>query len=113
MAMTTTAAAPMSGAGDSDRPRTIVRTVAKADRTFRTVCASAAMLSLVIIGSTALFLTWNAAPVLGKVGIWSFLSQSVWSPGVDIARLEYNAHDIFLEEREPCFWLAIKASGTG
>jgi sulfonate transport system substrate-binding protein len=36
----------------------------------------------------------DAAPALasGKVDAWS-----MWSPGVDIARLQYSAHDIFLE----------------
>lgn len=39
----------------------------------------------------------DAAPALaaGKVDAWS-----MWSPGVDIARLEYKAHDVFLEERD-------------
>lgn len=39
----------------------------------------------------------DAAPALasGKVDAWS-----MWSPGVDIARLEYKAHDIFQEERD-------------
>ncbi|MCP1967048.1 NrtA/SsuA/CpmA family ABC transporter substrate-binding protein [Bradyrhizobium elkanii] len=39
----------------------------------------------------------DAAPALAsaKVDAWS-----MWSPGVDIARLEYKAHDIFLEGRD-------------
>ncbi|MFD1330594.1 NrtA/SsuA/CpmA family ABC transporter substrate-binding protein [Methylopila musalis] len=39
----------------------------------------------------------DAAPALasGKVDAWS-----MWSPGVDIARHEYKAHDVFLEERD-------------
>src|SRR2546421_575845 len=39
----------------------------------------------------------DAAPALasGKIDAWS-----MWSPGVDIARLEYKAHDIFLEGRD-------------
>ena len=39
----------------------------------------------------------DAAPALasGKVDAWS-----MWSPGVDITRLEYKAHDIFLEGRD-------------
>jgi sulfonate transport system substrate-binding protein len=39
----------------------------------------------------------DAAPALasGKVDAWS-----MWSPGVDIARLEYKAYDIFLEGRD-------------
>lgn len=39
----------------------------------------------------------DAAPALaaGKVDAWS-----MWSPGVDIARVEYDAVDIFLEERD-------------
>ena len=31
----------------------------------------------------------------GKVDAWS-----MWSPGVDIARVEYNAHDVFFEGRD-------------
>ena len=39
----------------------------------------------------------DAAPALaaGKVDAWS-----MWSPGVDIGRVEYKAHDVFLEERD-------------
>jgi sulfonate transport system substrate-binding protein len=39
----------------------------------------------------------DAAPALasGQVDAWS-----MWSPGVDIARLDYKAHDIFLEGRD-------------
>jgi sulfonate transport system substrate-binding protein len=39
----------------------------------------------------------DAAPALasGKVDAWS-----MWSPGVDIARLQYGAHDLFLEGRD-------------
>jgi sulfonate transport system substrate-binding protein len=39
----------------------------------------------------------DAAPALasGKVDAWS-----MWSPGVDIARVEYKAHDIFLEGKD-------------
>jgi sulfonate transport system substrate-binding protein len=39
----------------------------------------------------------DAAPALasGKVDAWS-----MWSPGVDIARVEYKAHDLFLEGRD-------------
>lgn len=39
----------------------------------------------------------DAAPALasGKVDAWS-----MWSPGVDIARQQYKAHDIFIEGRD-------------
>ena len=39
----------------------------------------------------------DAAPAFasGKVDAWS-----MWSPGVDIARFEYKAHDLFLEGRD-------------
>jgi sulfonate transport system substrate-binding protein len=39
----------------------------------------------------------DAAPALasGQVDAWA-----MWSPGVDIARLEYKAHDLFLEGRD-------------
>lgn len=44
----------------------------------------------------------DAAPALasGKVDAWS-----MWSPGVDIARLDYKAHDIFLEGRDLDFYI--------
>nr|WP_294548160.1 NrtA/SsuA/CpmA family ABC transporter substrate-binding protein [uncultured Rhodopila sp.] len=39
----------------------------------------------------------DAAPALGsgKVDAWA-----MWSPGVDIARRQYKAHDIFVEQRD-------------
>lgn len=39
----------------------------------------------------------DAAPALasGKVDAWS-----MWSPGVDIARIDFKAHDVFLEGRD-------------
>ncbi|MDB5653626.1 MAG: aliphatic sulfonates family transporter, periplasmic ligand-binding protein [Tardiphaga sp.] len=42
----------------------------------------------------------DAAPALasGKVDAWS-----MWSPGVNIARLDYKAHDVFLEGRDLAF----------
>jgi sulfonate transport system substrate-binding protein len=48
----------------------------------------------------------DAAPALasGKVDAWS-----MWSPGVDIARLEYKAHDIFLEGRDLDFQIDFSA----
>jgi sulfonate transport system substrate-binding protein len=57
----------------------------------------------------------DAAPALasGKVDAWS-----MWSPGVDIARHEYKAHNIFLEERDLDFqidfttWLTSKKFAT-
>ncbi|MFG1420550.1 NrtA/SsuA/CpmA family ABC transporter substrate-binding protein [Roseixanthobacter liquoris] len=44
----------------------------------------------------------DAAPALasGKVDAWS-----MWSPGVDIARLDYKAHDVFLEGRDLDFFI--------
>lgn len=44
----------------------------------------------------------DAAPALasGKVDAWS-----MWSPGVDIARLEYKAHDVFIEGRDLDFFI--------
>ena len=57
----------------------------------------------------------DAAPALasGKVDAWS-----MWSPGVDIARHEYKAHDVFFEERDLDFqidfttWLTSKKFAT-
>lgn len=44
----------------------------------------------------------DAAPALasGKVDAWS-----MWSPGVDIARLEYKANDVFVEGRDLDFYI--------
>lgn len=44
----------------------------------------------------------DAAPALasGKVDAWA-----MWSPGVDIARLEYKAHDVFVEGRDLDFFV--------
>lgn len=44
----------------------------------------------------------DAAPAFaqGKVDAWS-----MWSPGVDIARVEYNGRDIFLEGRDLDFFI--------
>ena len=57
----------------------------------------------------------DAAPALasGKVDAWS-----MWSPGVDIARHEYKAHDVFFEERDLDFqidfttWLTRRTFAT-
>jgi sulfonate transport system substrate-binding protein len=57
----------------------------------------------------------DAAPALasGKVDAWS-----MWSPGVDIARVEYKAHDVFFEERDLDFqidfttWLTSRKFAT-
>lgn len=57
----------------------------------------------------------DAAPALasGKVDAWS-----MWSPGVDIARAEYKAHDVFVEERDLDFqidfttWLTSRKFAT-
>jgi sulfonate transport system substrate-binding protein len=48
----------------------------------------------------------DAAPALasGKVDAWS-----MWSPGVDIARLEYKAHDLFLESKDLDFQIDFSA----
>lgn len=44
----------------------------------------------------------DAAPALasGKVDAWS-----MWSPGVDIARQDYKAHDVFVEGRDLDFFI--------
>ena len=63
-------------------PRDIARTVTRGDRIFRTLCASAAAVSLFIIGGTALFLAIKAVPALQKAGLLSFFTTSVWNPTV-------------------------------
>jgi sulfonate transport system substrate-binding protein len=51
----------------------------------------------------------DAAPALasGKVDAWS-----MWSPGVDIARLDYKAHDLFQEDRDLDFQIDFSAFVT-
>lgn len=78
MALTT----PDLQALEEQVPRDIARTVTRGDRIFRTLCASAAAVSLFIIGGTALFLAIKAVPALQKAGLVSFFTTSVWNPTV-------------------------------
>lgn len=66
-----------------DVPRTIVRSVPLADRIFRGVSATAALTSLVIIGTTAWFLAWSSRPAFKAAGIREFFTTSNWSPSLD------------------------------
>ena len=63
-----------------DRPRSISRSVPKADRIFRGLSAAAAITSLFIIAGTAIFLAWNARGAVGHVGFGNFLTTSLWNP---------------------------------
>ena len=62
-------------------PRQFNRTPTRGDRIFRSVSAGAATMCLVIIGTTAVFLTWSAIPAIQKNGI-SFFTGSVWNASV-------------------------------
>lgn len=66
-----------------DAPRSISRSVPRSDRIFQGMSATAAVSSLVIIGTTALFLVVKAEPVLAKVGIVDFVTKSEWNPGFE------------------------------
>src|SRR6478609_6285578 len=68
-------------AADGDIPRQFSRTVTRGDRIFRGVSAGAATMCLVIIGATAVFLTWSAIPAIQENGL-SFFTSSVWNASV-------------------------------
>ena len=73
--------APMDG-GDApyaDVPRPIVQQRSRPDRIFRGLSLSAASISLLIIGSTALFLTLGATDAFDATGVKNFFTQSVWN----------------------------------
>ena len=67
---------------EEQQPRNISRTVTTGDKVFRTLCASAAAVSLFIIGGTALFLGIKSTDALSETGVWAFLTTSVWNPSV-------------------------------
>ena len=67
---------------EAQQPRNISRTVTRGDQIFRTLCASAAAVSLFIIGGTALFLGIKSTDALSETGVWDFLTTSVWNPSV-------------------------------
>jgi phosphate transport system permease protein len=76
------AVTPESIQREEQQPRDIARTVTRGDRIFRTLCASAAAVSLLIIGGTAIFLAIKAAPALREAGLKDFFTTSVWNPTV-------------------------------
>lgn len=71
-----------SAALPEQQPRNIARTVTTGDRVFRTVCACAAAVSLLIIGGTALFLGIKSVPALQETGVKDFFTTSIWNPSI-------------------------------
>jgi ABC-type phosphate transport system permease subunit len=61
-----------------DRPYRPKPTLTTPDRLFRGLATAAAMVSLILVGLTAIFLVDKARPALGKTGIWNFFTKSVW-----------------------------------
>ncbi len=59
----------------SDRPT-------RGDRTFRTLCTAAALVSLVIVVATITFMLNESRPALRSSGIVSFFTDSIWEPTV-------------------------------
>jgi phosphate transport system permease protein len=53
-----------------------------ADRLFRGLSTAAACVSLVIVGSTLVFLVMKARPAFAKSGVINFFTKSVWNPSV-------------------------------
>lgn len=67
----------------SQEPRALRPTFTKADRVFRSICTSAAAVSLVIIVSTTIFLFAKSVPAVQSTGIVDFISTSEWAPAQD------------------------------
>jgi len=63
----------------ADVPRAIAQQRSRADRIFRGISFSAAAVSLLIIGSTAVFLTLGARDAFGTSGVKAFFTDSVWN----------------------------------
>lgn len=73
---------PESIPREEQQPRVLTRTVTRGDKVFRSLCACAAMVSLVIIGGTAVFLGVKSVPALREAGFVDFFTKSVWNPTV-------------------------------
>ena len=71
------------GDPDDDRPRSLRVVVPVADRIFRGVSASAAIVAFVIVGATAGFLFWDARPALKATGVWNFFTTSKWNASLN------------------------------
>jgi len=67
---------------EEQTPRVVSRSVTRGDKIFRSVCAAAAMVSLFIIGGTAIFLGVKSVPALQETGFKNFFTTSVWNPTV-------------------------------
>lgn len=78
--MTAIPAPPAVPVDIADEPRPLVDRPTKADRIFRGLAGGVGFMSLLIVGSTALFLFLEARPALAKSGVWTFLTKSVWNP---------------------------------
>jgi phosphate transport system permease protein len=51
----------------------------RGDRVFRTLCVTAAAISLVIVSATIIFMVDESRPAFSASGVWSFFSDSVWN----------------------------------
>jgi phosphate transport system permease protein len=63
-----------------DRPVRPVASLTQPDRIFRGLSTAAALVSLVIIGMTLIFLVNSGRPALAKAGIVNFFTKSIWLP---------------------------------
>ena len=62
-----------------DAPRPLVQRRSRGDRVFRGLSLGAASVSLLIIGSTAVFLAIGAIDAVDATGVSSFFTDSVWN----------------------------------
>jgi phosphate transport system permease protein len=76
-------AVPLDAAAPADDvPRAIHRSVSRGDRIFRSLSGAAAATSLLIIGTTAIYLAWQARPAFASAGWINFFTTSAWNASV-------------------------------
>jgi phosphate transport system permease protein len=61
-------------------PREVRQRLERSDRTFRGVTRGGGVIVLTIMVLVGAYLTINAIPAIGKVGVWKFLTTAEWSP---------------------------------
>jgi phosphate transport system permease protein len=67
---------------NGDVPRRIIDRPTPQDRVFRAIAGGVGLFSLVIVGTTALFLFAEARPALRSSGWWRFFTDSIWNQQV-------------------------------
>jgi phosphate transport system permease protein len=64
-----------------DQPRAVVAASTRGDVVFKGITFVVALISFLIVGTTAVFLAWKSRPAFEDNGYWGFLTDSVWNDG--------------------------------